>query len=48
MRTRRNVGLKCRRRIELVTTKTLDRDMVSPAMRGLSWPSAASGMAATL
>ena len=42
------VGWKVRSRRLLLTTKTLEKAMAAPAIIGLSRPSAASGMAATL
>ena len=44
----RDVGWKVRSRRLLLTTKTLEKAMAAPAIIGLSRPSAASGMAATL
>lgn len=45
---RQRPGVYRRSRIEFITTKMLDRDIASPAISGLSWPKAASGIAATL
>ena len=42
------VGRKVRSRRLLLTTKTLEKAIAAPASIGLSRPSAASGMAATL
>ena len=44
----RDVSWKVRSRRLLLTTKTLEKAMAAPAIIGLSRPSAASGMAATL
>jgi len=41
-------ALNRRKRMELVTTKTLDSDIANPAISGLRWPVAANGIAATL